>query len=283
VWRSLAGLLAIAASLLGGCAATGERLTLVLPAVSPMPRPADAPRLAVAPLQDWRDQDQEAAREGLFREMLPEDAVEGGLTRAATVALADRVGACGRFAEVTLGKTWSAEPGGAESAAGIRPVDLLLEGEIATFYAERDTIKHPFISMVTAPLSIPLAALSGLRLLPGPTLPFLPVTYRSTLTLQLRLREVGAGAPVWERTVEGTAELEISTGAEFFEGKSTPMRDVATAALQKTVDQAVRSLPSADWLRARKVTAPGGPEGPIACVRRRCRSAKVGRSASTAH
>jgi hypothetical protein len=257
--RSLAGLLAIAASLLGGCAVTSERLVLVLPAVSPMPKPADGLRLAVAPLQDWRDPSLEEAREGMFRETLPEDAVEGGLTRAVTVALADRVGACGRFAEVTLGKVWSAEPSGAESPAGARPADLLLEGEIATFYAERDTIKHPFISMVTAPLSIPLAALSGLRLLPGPTIPFLPVTYRSTLTLQLRLREVRTGVPLWERAVEGTAELEISTGAEFFEGKSSPMRDVATTALQKAVDQAVRSLPSADWLRARKVTAPGKP------------------------
>jgi hypothetical protein len=255
----LAGLLALAASLLGGCAATGERLVLVLPTVSPMPRPADGPRLAVAPLQDWRDLSLEEAREGMFREVLPEESVEGGLTRAVTDALADRVGACGRFAEVTLGKTWSAEPSGAESAAGARPVDLVLEGEIATFYAERDTVKHPFISMVTAPLSIPLAALSGLRLLPGPTLPFLPVTYRSTLTLQLRLREVRSGAPVWERTVEGTAELEVSTGAEFFEGKSSAMRDVATTALQKAVDQAVRSLPSADWLRARRAQPAAHP------------------------
>jgi hypothetical protein len=214
----------------------------------------------VAPLQDWRDSSLEEARQGLFREALPEESVEGGLTHVVTRSVAEYLRACGRFAEVRLGEAWSPEPDRPALADARGEADLLLEGEIATFYAERDTTRHPFISLATAPLGIPLAALSGLRLLPIPTMPFLPVTYRSTLTLQLRLRDVRTGASVWERTLEGIAEQETSAGAEFIDGKISGLSGVATAALQRAVEQVVRTLPSADWLRARRAKIlPGTP------------------------
>jgi hypothetical protein len=67
------------------------------------------------------------------------------------------------------------------------PAEVVLEGGLQTFYVERNTVSSPFFSILTAPLGVPLTALSGLRFVPTPVSPFLPVKYHTNLAMQLRL------------------------------------------------------------------------------------------------
>ncbi|MBI2560915.1 MAG: hypothetical protein HYW08_00575 [candidate division NC10 bacterium] len=131
------------------------------------------------------------------------------------------------------------------------PAELILEGELQTFYVERSTLSSPFFSLMVAPLGLPLAALSGLKILPTPITPILPVNYRANLTIQVRLRDSRTGAVIWERTVEEISELSEAAGADFFKGKDALMKEVASQALQAGIQRLARQVPSSEWFMAR--------------------------------
>jgi hypothetical protein len=104
---------------------------------------------------------------------------------------------------------------------------------------------------MAAPLSLPLAALTGLKLLPTPITPLLPVDYRANLTLHVRLRDAQVGSVVWEGTVEGIGEFTELSAVDFFRGKETLMREAATSAVQTAVEKLTRQLPPSEWFNAR--------------------------------
>jgi hypothetical protein len=248
--RILLALAALSLSGAAGCATGNGMIALRLPAPPPRPGPADSPRLQVQQLVDFRDPDLPSTQSGLFVDTLIDGTLEEALTLSVTQAVADRLSACGRFREVATAP-WLDPSDFPLPPAWPTPPELVLEGEVATFYSHRSTIKQPFLSLLAAPLSLPLAALSGLRLVPSPLTPLLPVVYRANLTLQLRLREGATGAVFWEKTVEGIAEQEETAGIEFFESTQGRLQSIALAAIQRAVEQVVASLPPADPLRPR--------------------------------
>jgi hypothetical protein len=76
------------------------------------------------------------------------------------------------------------------------PAEVVLEGDLQTFYVERNTVSSPFFSILTAPLGVPLTALSGLRFVPTPVTPFHPVKYHANLAMQLHLCDSRTGVVV---------------------------------------------------------------------------------------
>lgn len=236
---------------LWGCAGEAGRIALQIPTLTPFPGPPGSPRLAVRPLQDAREQDAFRSREGWFLEYLPDEALEPGPVEAATRTLVERLRASGRFERViTLGP----DEGTGEPFNPPRhpiPAELILEGDLQTFYVERSTLSSPFFSLMVAPLGLPLTALSGLKILPTPITPLLPVNYRANLTIQVRLRDSQTGAVIWERTVEEISLLSEAAAADFFKGKDALMKEVASQALQAGIQKLARQVPSPEWFMAR--------------------------------
>jgi hypothetical protein len=214
----------------------------------------------VRPLRDARELALLKSRQGWFLEYLSEEALEPSPPQAVTQALIERLRASGRFEQV-IGLAAEQEVPEAFSPPGNSvPAEVVLEGEVQAFYAERNTVSGPFLSMLMAPLGGALAALSGLRFVPTPASPFLPVNYHANLTIQVRLCDSRAGIVVWERTVEGIGELSETAAADFFRGKEDLMKEAATLALQAGVEKFARQLPSAEWFKARWPRTPSrGP------------------------
>ncbi len=244
-------MVAVATIGLWGCAGEIGRIALQVPAPTPIPGPPGSPRLAVRPLQDMREHEAMKAREGWFLEYLPDEALEPGPIRTITQAIVEHLRASGRFEQVV-----SLDP---DQEAGEPftllsnsvPAELVLEGDLQTFYVERNTLSSPFFSLMAAPFGLPLAALSGLRVLPTPITPILPVNYRANLTIQVRLRDSQTGAVIWERTVEEISELSETAGADFFKGKDALMKEVGSQALQAGIQRLARQVPSSEWFMAR--------------------------------
>ena len=244
-------MVAVATIGLWGCAGEIGRIALQVPAPTPIPGPPGSPRLAVRPLQDMREHEAMKAREGWFLEYLPDEALEPGPIRIITQAIVEHLRASGRFEQVV-----SLDP---DQEAGEPftllsnsvPAELVLEGDLQTFYVERNTLSSPFFSLMAAPFGLPLAALSGLRVLPTPITPILPVNYRANLTIQVRLRDSQTGAVIWERTVEEISELSEAAGADFFKGKDALMKEVGSQALQAGIQRLARQVPSSEWFMAR--------------------------------
>lgn len=254
---------AVAILALAGCAGEAGRIPLQVPSPPPLSGPAGSPRLAVRPVRDAREAALRQAREGWFLEQLPDEAFAPSPARAVTRALVDRLRACGRFGQVF---EVGVEEGVEEPFTPPRdppPADLVLEGDLHTFYVERSTVSNPFFSMLAAPLGLPLAAVSGLRLLPAPVAPILPVNYRANLTMEVRLVDAESGSLVWGRTIEGIGELSQSAVTDFFKGRETLMKEVASRAIEIGMERLARQLPSPDWLLARwpphRILAPNPP------------------------
>jgi hypothetical protein len=191
------------------------------------------------------------AREGWFLEYLPDDAVEAGIVQSVTDAIVQHARSSGLFQQVIppLQDEFGGHPSSQQS--DLPPADLTLEGDLLSFYAERSTLTHPFFSMMAAPLSFPLAALTGLKLIPTPLTPILPVDYRANVMIRVRLRDVQTGAVLWEQTVEGTGEYSEAAAVDFFRGKETLMREVASSALQNGIEKLARRFPPAEWFSLR--------------------------------
>lgn len=240
----------VAAIAVSGCAGEPGRIALQIPTPTPFPGPPGSPRLAVRLLQDAREHEALKSREGWFLEYLPDEALESSPAQAVTQALVERLRASGRFEQVL---TLDPDESAAEPFTPPRnpiPADVILEGELQTFYVERNTLSSPFFSMMVAPLGLPLAALSGLKMLPTPIAPILPVNYRANLTIQVRLRDSQTGAAIWERTVEGISELSEAAAVDFFKGKDALMKEVASQALQAGIEKLARQVPSSEWFMA---------------------------------
>jgi hypothetical protein len=207
--------------------------------------------VGVRPLRDARELALLKSRQGWFLEYLPEEALDPSPTQAVTQALIERLRASGRFEQVIGLAAEQEVPEAFSRARNPVPAEVVLEGDLQTFYVERNTVSSPFLSMLTTPLGVPLTALSGLRFLPTPATPFLPVNYHANLAMQLRLCDSRTGVVVWERTVEGIGELSETAAAELFMGKEDQMKEAATLALQAGVEKFARQLPSAEWFKAR--------------------------------
>lgn len=241
----------VATIVLAGCAWNIGQISLQVPTPSPFPGPPGSPRVGVRPLRDVRELALLKSREGWFLEYLPEEALEPSPSQVVTQALIERLRASGRFEQVIR---LAPDEEGAEPLNPPRnpvPAELILEGDLQTFYVERSTVSSLFLSMLAAPLGVPLAAFSGLRFLPTPATPFLPVKYHANLTMQIRLCDSLTGTVIWERTVEGIGGLSETAAEDLFKGKETLMKEAATMALQAGVEKFARQLPSADWLKAR--------------------------------
>jgi hypothetical protein len=232
------------------CAGGASRVALQIPALTPLPGPAGSPRLAVRLLSDARDLEALRAREGWFLEYLPDEALEPGVVQSVTEAIVQGLRASGRFAQVlSLGPDeGAAEPFNPPRAPP--PAELVLEGEVLAFYAERNTLSHPFFSLMVGPLSFPLAALSGLKLLPTPITPLLPVDYRANMAIQVRLRDMQTSAAVWEGTVEAISEFRETAAVDFFKGKGEMMREAASLAIRAGIEKLARQLPPSEWFTA---------------------------------
>jgi hypothetical protein len=253
---------------LSGCAGEIGRVALQIPVPAPFPGPPGSPRLAVRPLHDLRELELLKSREGWFLEYLPDEVLEPAPVQAVTQALVERLRASGRFEQVlSLGPDEGVEEPFSPPRSPV-PAELILEGELQTFYVERSTVTNPLLSMMVAPLGLPLAALSGLRLLPTPITPFLPVTYHANLTIQVRLRDSRTEAVIWERTVEGISELSETAATDFFKGKDALMREAASRALHTGIEKLARQVPSLDWFMARwPKHRSSGPVRPTAAPR----------------
>lgn len=253
---------------LSACAASIPQISLQVPTPSPLPGPPGSPRVGVRPLRDTRELALLKSRQGWFLEYLPEEALDPSPTQAVTQALMERLRASGRFEQVIGLAAEQEVPEAFSPASNPVPAEVILKGDLQTFYVERNTLSSPFLSMLMAPLGVPLTALSGLRFLPTPATPFLPVNYRANLTMQLRLCDSRTGIVVWQRTVEGIGELSETTGAELFMGKEDQMKEAATLALQAGVEKFARQLPSADWFKTRwPGTHSRGPGTPASAPR----------------
>jgi hypothetical protein len=236
---------------LSACAGSIPQISLQVPTPSPFPGPPGSPRVGVRPLREARELALLKSREGWFLEYLPEEALEPSPTQAVTQALVERLRASGRFEQVIRLASEQEVPEPFGPPRNPVPADVVLEGTLQTFYVERNTVSSPLLSMLMAPLGVPLTALSGLRFLPTPATPFLPVNYRANLTMQVRLCDSRTGIVVWERTVEGIGELSETAAADLFRGKEDLMKEAASLALQAGVEKFARQLPSADWFKAR--------------------------------
>lgn len=234
-----------------GCAGNIGQVSLQVPTPSPIPGPPGSPRVGVRPLRDVRELALLKSREGLFLEYLPEEVLDPSPSQVVTQALEERLRASGRFELVTRLATEEEVEGPFNSPNNPVPADLILEGDLQTFYVERSTVGQPVLSMLAVPLSLPLAALSGLKFLPTPVTPFLPVKYHANLTMQVRLCDSRTGIVIWERTIDGIGEFSEMMTTDFFTGKETLMKEAATKALQAGVEKFARQLPSVDWLRGR--------------------------------
>jgi hypothetical protein len=197
----------------------------------------------VRPLRDGRELALLKSRQGWFLEYLPEEALEPSLAQAVTQALIERLRASGRFEQVIRLAPEQEVPEPFGPPRNPVPAEVVLEGDLQTFYVERNTVSNPFLSMLMAPLGGPLTALSGLRFLPTPATPFLPVNYRANLMMQVRLCDSRTGIVVWERTVEGIGELSEMAAADLFRGKEDLMKEAASLALQAGVERFARSSP----------------------------------------
>lgn len=236
---------------LSACAGEGVRVKLQVPTPLPLHGPPGSPRLAVRPLRDVREPELLKSREGWFLEYLPDEALEPHPALAVTQALVERLRASARFQEVLR---LASDDGVTEPFSpppNPVPAELILEGDLLAFYAERNTVTHPFISLLAVPLGLPLAALTGLKLLPTPITPLLPVDYRANLTFQVRLRDAQTDTVVWERMVEAIGEHRETTGTDFFQGRETLMGETASLALRSGIEKLARLLPPPDWFRAR--------------------------------
>lgn len=244
---------------LWGCAADAGRVVLQISTLAPLSGPPGAPRLAVRLLRDARETEELRAREGWFREYLPDEALEPGVVRAVTQAILNRLRASGEFAEVIPLDWDEGDPEYFLPAGELVPADLILEADLLAFYVERSTVSHPFLSLITTPLTFPLAALSGVKLLPTPITPILPVTYRANLTIHGRLLDSRTGAVLWERTVEGMSELSETVAGELIIGKRSLMGKAASRVLRTGIEKFAQQLPPPGWFAARwlKRVSPG--------------------------
>ena len=241
----------VATIVLVGCAGSIGQVSLQVPAPSPFPGSPGSPRVGVRPLRDVRELALLKSREGWFLEYLPEEALEPSPSQVVTQALMERLRASGRFEQVIRLATEEEVEGPVNSRSNPAPAEFILEGDLQVFYVERSTVRQPVLSVLTAPLGVPLAALSGLKYLPTPVTPFLPVKYHANLTMQVRLCDSRTGIVIWERTVEGIGQISETTATDFFKGKETLMKEAATMALQAGVEKFARQLPPADWLKGR--------------------------------
>lgn len=259
----------VAASIgLSACAGSIPQISLQVPAPSPFPGPPGSPRVGVHPLRDARELALLKLRQGWFLEYLPEEALDPSPTQAVAQALIERLRASGRFEQVIRLAPEQEAPEPFSPARNPVPAEVVLEGDLQTFYVERNTVSNPFLSMLMAPLGVPLTALSGLRFLPTPATPFLPVKYHANLAMQVRLCDSRTGVVVWERTVEGIGELNETTATELFMGKEDQMKEAATLVLQAGVEKFARQLPSADWFKVRWPRTPSrGPGTPAPAPR----------------
>ena len=253
---------------LSACAGSTPHISLQVPTPSPFPGPPGSPRVGVRPLRDGRELALLKSRQGWFLEYLPEEALEPSPAQAVTQALIERLRASGRFEQVIRLAPEQEVPEPFGPPRNPVPAEVVLEGDLQTFYVERNTVSNPFLSMLMAPLGGPLTALSGLRFLPTPATPFLPVNYRANLTMQVRLCDSRTGIVVWERTVEGIGELSEMAAADLFRGKEDLMKEAASLALQAGVERFARQLPSADWFKTRWPRTPSrGPGTPAPAPR----------------
>lgn len=241
----------VATIVLAGCAGNVGQISLQIPTPSPFPGPPGSPRLAVRPLRDAREIELLKSREGWFLEYLPEEALEPSPSQVVTQALLERFRASGRFEQVIRLASEEEVAGPFDPPGNPVPAELILEGDLQTFYVERSTVSNPFFSMLVAPLGMPLTVLSGMKILPSPLTPFLPVKYRANLTMQIRLCDAVTGTVIWERTVEGIGEFSEAAATDLFKRKDTLMKEAASLAIQTGIDRLARQLPSSDWLVAR--------------------------------
>lgn len=253
---------------LSGCAGEVGRIALQVPAPAPIPGPPGSPRLAVRPLQDAREHEALKARAGWFLEYLPDEAMEPGPIQAVTQAILEHLRASGRFEQVL---TLDPDEGTGEPFNPSRnpnPAELILEGDLQTFYVERSTLSSPFFSLMVAPLGLPLTALSGLKILPTPITPILPVNYRANLTIHVRLRDSQTGTVIWDRTIEEISELSEAGAVDFFKGKDALMKEVGSQALQAGIQKLARQVPSSEWFMAQwPKRRPSVPAPPAAAPR----------------
>lgn len=241
----------VATIVLVGCAGNMGQISLQVPTPSPFPGPRGSPRVGVRPLRDVRELALLRSREGWFLEYLPEEALEPSPSQVITQALVERLRASGRFEQVLKLNSDEEVVEPFNSPRNPVPAELILEGDLQTFYVERSTVNNLFLSMLFAPLSMPLTALSGMKLLPSPVTAFLPVNYHANLTMQIRLCDSLTGTVIWERTVEGISEFSETAAADLFKGKEALMMEAASRALQTGIEKFARQLPSADWFTAR--------------------------------